>query len=159
VALDADDLVASAAIPLLFRHGTVTGRSYVDGALLANTPLAPALHYEPDVVIIVTTSEETRPTATAPSTLGEMIERLLDHALGGSLRADLAHARTINELCRHDPGDPHKIIQLLLIEPIGLDLGRSLDFSRALSSERIAAGREVGERALAGWRAEGLLAG
>lgn len=82
-----------------------------------------------------------------------MVERLLDSALGGSLRADLAHARTINELCRQDPGDPRKVIDLLLIEPVGLDLGRSLDFSPARAAERIAAGRAVGERALEGWRA------
>lgn len=151
VELGVDHLMASAAIPLLFRSGTVGGRSFVDGALLANTPLAPALHYEPDAVIVVTTAEETRPAGGVPATLGEMVERLVDSALGGSLRSDLAHARTINELCRNDPDDPRKIIDLLLIEPVGLDLGRSLDFSPERAAERIAMGREAGARALAGW--------
>lgn len=156
--LDVDVVLSSAAIPLVFRNGTVDGRPFVDGGLLAQTPLAPALAYEPDAVIVVATSVEQRPAARAPQTLGDMVERLLDAVLGGSLRADLAHARTINELCRHDPGDPRKVVDLLLIEPTGVDLGGSLDFDPALAEQRIAAGRELGEQAITRWRAEGLLA-
>jgi hypothetical protein len=102
-------------------------------------------------VVVVTTTLETRPQARPPATLGDMAERLLDAAIGGSLRADLAHARTINELCDRDPADPRKRIQLLLVEPVGVDLGGSLDFSPALAEQRIAAGRELGKAVLEAW--------
>lgn len=153
VTLGVDHLLASAAIPLAFRPGRVAGRPWWDGGLVANTPLAPAMAHEPDAVIVVTTSTRQRP-APRPASLGDAIGLLIDNVLAHSLAADLRHARLINELCHLDPDrTDRREVDLLVIEPTGLDLGGSLDFSPELARRRLELGREVGTRELAAWGA------
>ena len=157
VDLTVDHLLASAAIPLLFRPGVVAGADFWDGGLVANTPLAPALVYEPEQVIVVTTATRERP-APRPQTLGESVSLVIDNLLRFSLANDLARAREVNELARHAPqATERRVVDFLVIEPRGLDLGSSLDFSPALTARRLALGEEIGAAAIADWRAEGRL--
>ena len=153
VQLDVDHLMASASIPLAFRPAQLSGTTWWDGGLVANTPLAPAMAHEPDAVIVVTTSTRQRP-APRPESLGDTLGLLIDNVLDHSLAADLRQARLINELLRHDPQrTDRKEVDLLVIEPTGLDLGGSLDFSADLARRRLELGREVGARELAAWGA------
>jgi NTE family protein len=151
VELGVGHLMASAAIPLLFRPAEVDGQRWWDGGLVANTPLAPAMAFEPDRVMVVTTATRLRP-APQPRTLGDAVSLLIDNVLAFSLDADLKHAEAINELCRLDPSRTDvREVDILVIEPTGLDLGGSLDFDAELAERRIALGLDLGRRRLEEW--------
>lgn len=152
VDLTVDHLMASAAIPLLFRPGRADAVAHWDGGIVANTPLAPAMAYEPDVVIVVTTATRPRPSP-APRSMAEAVTLLLDNVLGHSLHADLARAREVNAACRRGGTQDRRVVELVLVEPTGLDLGGSLDFDPAAARERIRLGVEVGGRVLGEWAA------
>jgi NTE family protein len=146
-----DHLMASAAIPIAFRPAEVDGRAYWDGGVVANTPLAPAMAYEPDAIIVVTTATRQRPSPP-PETLGQSLGLLIDNVLAHSLAADLERARVINELCRVAPErTTMREVSLVVVEPQGLDLGGSLDFDPQLAQRRLELGLAVGRRALAEW--------
>lgn len=146
-----DHLMASAAIPIAFRPAEVDGRSYWDGGVVANTPLAPAMAYEPDAIIVVTSATRERPSPP-PESLGQSLGLLIDNVLAHSLAADLERARVINELCRVAPERTDKReVSLLVVEPTGLDLGGSLDFDPELAQRRLELGLVAGRGALAGW--------
>lgn len=151
VVLGIDHLLASAAIPLAFPPVEHAGTRWWDGGLVANTPLAPAMAHEPDAVIVVTTSIRQRPSRR-PASLGDAVGLLMDNVLAHSLAADLKQARLINELCRLDGGRrDRREVDLLVVEPTGLDLGGALDFSADLARRRVELGREVGAREVARW--------
>jgi NTE family protein len=152
VAPGVEHLLASAAIPLAFAPASLDGRHWWDGGIVANTPLAPAMAYEPDAVIVVTTATRERP-APRPESLGDAIGLLIDNILAFSLQSDLKQARLVNELCRLDPErTDRREVDLLVIEPTGLDLGGPLDFGAELAERRLRAGLDVGRRELSAWR-------
>jgi NTE family protein len=145
--------VASAAVPLLFPPGGAGESTLVDAGLVANTPLAPVMRYEPDRVIVVSGAGVTRPAAT-PDSLGSAISLLVDNVARFALHADVDHARTVNQLARAAPAATAKReVPLLLIEPT--DLGFSVDgflrFTSGQARAMIEYGREQAEKALAGW--------
>lgn len=151
VALTVDHLLASAAIPLAFAPSEIDDATYWDGGIVANTPLAPAMAFEPDAVLVVTSATRRRP-APAPASLGESLGLLLDNVLAFSLDADLETARLVNELCRLDPDRrDRREVDLHVVAPTGLELGGVLDFDRALTERRLAAGLEIGRRELDAW--------
>ncbi|CAN5454080.1 patatin-like phospholipase family protein [soil metagenome] len=157
VDLGVDHLMASAAIPLLFRPGQVDGAAFWDGGLVANTPLAPALAYEPDAIIVVTTSALPRP-APAPRSLGQAVSLLVDTVLGFSLAQDVALARLVNTVCEVAPSATDKRrVDLLVIAPPPdrLDPDVGLRFDPAEAARLIALGRDVGRARLEGWRSGG----
>jgi NTE family protein len=148
-----DHLLASAAIPLLFRPGAVGGVQYWDGGIVANTPLKPALAYEPDAAIVVMTSAlpgaGPGPAPMAPG-LG-----LLDSLLPPALVADFGLGGS-----RQDsrPGESEGApVPLLVVEPPGLGFGPALDFRPERARQLIELGREAGARAIAGWHLPGGL--
>lgn len=152
VDLGVEHLMASSAIPLVFRPGEAEGSQWWDGGLVANTPLAPAMAYEPDVVIVVTTATRERPSPR-PESLADAVALLIDNVLAFSLASDLHRAELLNELRRCDPTRTDvKEVRIKVIEPTGLDLGGSLDFDAELAERRIALGLEVGRRELDGWQ-------
>jgi NTE family protein len=151
VELGIGHLMASAALPIVFQPAELESVRWWDGGLVANTPLAPAMAYEPDRVVVVTTATRARP-APRPDSLGEAFGLLIDNLLAHSLAADLQRAETINELCRLEPGRTDlRLVEILVIEPTGLDLGGSLDFAPELTERRISAGLELGREKLDGW--------
>jgi NTE family protein len=146
-----DHLLASAAIPIAFAPAEFDGQRWWDGGIVANTPLAPAMAYEPDAILVVTTATRERPSPP-PESLGQSLGLLVDNILAFSLDADLKQARLINELCRLDPDrEGVKEVDLKVIEPTGLGLGGALDFDRRLAERRLQAGLEAGRRELDGW--------
>lgn len=100
---------------------------------------------------MVTTATRQRPSPP-PRSLGQAVSLLIDNVLAYSLAADLARAEAVNVACRAgaDVG-AQRVVDLLVVEPAGLDLGDSLDFDPALTAARLGQGREAGRRALAGW--------
>lgn len=157
VDLGVDHLMASAAIPILFRPATVGRARFWDGGIVANTPLAPALAYEPDAVIVVTTATRERPSPR-PASLADAVSLLIDNILAHSLAADLARAESENRLARYAPDrTDRRVVDLLIIEPTGLDLGDGLRFDPAQARRLLDLGHGVGREAIAGWREEGRL--
>jgi NTE family protein len=170
VALSVDHVMASAAVPLLFppgrgRGGDCTSASddacgadahrLVDAGMVANTPLAPAMRYEPDRVIVVSGGGITRP-APPPDSLGAAMALLVDNVSYFALTADLAHAETVNRLVRAAPATTDKReVPMLLIEPtdLGFSLNGFLHFTPGQARRIIEYGRDQAEKALAGWNA------
>jgi NTE family protein len=154
VELTVDHVLSSAAVPLLFPPGHAGGRhGLVDAGLVANTPLAPVLHYEPDRVIVVSAPSGGRPAET-PDSLGAAIALLADNVTHFALASDLAHARTANLLARVAPdATPKRDVPILVIEPadLGFSVDRFLDFRPAQAREVIEQGREQTAKALVGW--------
>ncbi|HLL69317.1 MAG TPA: patatin-like phospholipase family protein [Micromonosporaceae bacterium] len=154
VDLTVEHVVASTAVPLLFPAGRDGGgHTLVDAGLVANTPLAPVMRYEPDRVIVVSGTGIDRPAAT-PRSLGDAIGLLADNVAHFALTADVAHAETVNALVRNAPQATDKRqVPMLLIEPT--DLGFAVDgflrFSPSIARSIIEYGREQGAKALAGW--------
>jgi NTE family protein len=150
-----DHIMASAAAPLLFPPGRLGGATFVDAGLVANTPLAPALDYEPDAVIVVSSSGITRP-APAPASLGEAIGLFAQNVVDFALMRDFKHAETMNVLASAAPdATDKKPVDLLLVRPSGLAVDPSLfmRFERETAIRLIAQGRAEGRRALADWSA------
>ena len=152
-----DQLLASAAIPLLFRPGSIGSDAFWDGGVIANTPLAAALAYEPDAVVVVTTATLQRP-APYPRSLAEAVTLVIDSVQAEALRNDLARAREVNALVRcASEATAKRKVELLLIDPRGQDLGEGLRFSPRQSARLVELGRAVGAPAIGRWQEEGRL--
>ncbi|NGO10141.1 patatin-like phospholipase family protein [Streptomyces sp. HC44] len=148
-----DHLLATTAVPLLFASGKVSGESFVDAGLVANTPLKPALAYEPDAVIVVAAGGAERP-APPPRSLAEAIGLLAENVAHAALMADYRHAQTVNQLISEAPqASTKKQVEMLLIEPTGMPFTASgfLDFNPRTAREVIDRGREIAAKALASW--------
>ncbi len=150
VAMTVDHVLASAAIPVLFKPVNIEGGVYWDGGLGANTPLGAALGHRPDVCFVVATGAVDR-TAAAPRSLSESISLLVDDLLRSSLVKDMEHAERINELVRLSDGTSrYKEVELHLIAPPpgGAGVHEFLDFEESATSLLIAQGREAGKAAI-----------
>jgi NTE family protein len=153
VDLSIDHLLASFAVPLLFPPGHSEGHDLNDAGLVANTPLAPVMRYEPDAVIIVSGAGIRRPAPRSKS-YGEALNLLVDNVAHFALMADYEHAKTVNTLAREAPGaTTRREVPMLLIEPTGLpfSVGGFLQFTGAQAKEVIEYGRAQGRKALDGW--------
>jgi predicted acylesterase/phospholipase RssA len=154
VDLSVDHVLASAAVPLLFRPGADGRHPLVDAGLVASRPLAPVMRYEPDRVIVVSGAGATR-SAAVPDSLGAAIALLADNIAHFALAADLDHAHTVNRLVRAAPAATVKRdVPILLVEPAEADipLDGFLNFTAAHARRIIEYGREQTGKALATWR-------
>lgn len=119
-----EHLLASSAVPLLFRPVDIAGREYWDGGVIANTPLSPAIHFGADRIIIVKAIDVARP-ATGRRSLGHAAAVLVDTLFDHVLRTDLKLAAARNRL------EEFRNIRWMVIEPdpdvltphLGLDFG------------------------------------
>lgn len=150
VDLTLDHVLASAAIPVLFKPVKIGNGVYWDGGLGANTPLGAAVGHKPDVCFVVATGAVDR-MAAAPKSLSESISLLVDDLLRSSLVKDLEHAERINDLVRAMDGHSrYKTIDFRLIAPPpgGAGVHEFLDFDQAQASVLIQQGREAGWAAI-----------
>jgi NTE family protein len=107
VGLTVDHLMAGAAAPILFPPVHIDGRTYVDAGMVANTPLQPALAYEPSTVVVVTSSCGRQ--STTPASLGDALGLAFENVARFAVLRDYEHTRQLAEL---RPGP-----RLVLIEP------------------------------------------
>lgn len=122
--LRVDHLLASSAVPLLFTPVDIDGTSYWDGGIIANTPLAPAVHFGADRIIIVKAIDVARPAKSRDS-LGHAAAVLIDTLLDHILRTDLKLAAARNQI------DGFRHVEWKVIEPspevlrphLGLEFG------------------------------------
>ena len=153
--LTVDHVLASAAIPGLFRPVEIDGSRYWDGGLTSNTPLTAALAHDAERLVVVGASTE-EPGPSPPGSLGDVLARALDHALRAALLHDVDHARTVSELAdgapAHSRHQPVEIVEVLPEEPI-TGLGDLLDFEPRAARDLLASGRRTTRQRLqdAGW--------
>ncbi len=115
-------VLASAAIPVLFRPVEVGGAYYTDGGVRLNVPLAPAVALEATRVVVVATHPETYPTAP-PATAHPRPPDVIDSVASalGSLLADgmVEDLHTLDKLNEHAKlkGAKVRLIPRLFVGP------------------------------------------
>lgn len=150
VELTVDHLLASAAIPGLFRPVAVDGVDHWDGGLASNTPLAAALQHDPDRAIVVASSVPGDHDGV-PSSIGDVVAMAIEHVFRSAVLTDLDHARTVNDLVAAGADGKHRVVELVPVtpdEPVR-GIGDILDFEPSRASHFHAAGRRAAADALA----------
>ncbi len=141
--LTVDHILASSAIPGLFRPVEIDGELYWDGGLVANTPLRAALTHHPDAAAVVAAGAIDRDHGP-PESLGDVIGMIVDHLMRHAMVNDLDHAETVNRLVEAAPDATyHHAIELVPITPerTGVSIGSLLDFEPSVAARLIEAGR------------------
>ncbi len=166
VGIDVDRILASCSIPLIYPWTRIGDHYYWDGAVVANTPLGPALdaaasQYDLDepmeaVVVLMTPwweSGQIPPSRqTLPRDFGQAITWTLDWALLASFRANLQLLRSFNAQIALDEaaGIPRRYrrIDVVIAAPEEfLPVERIIDYDEDASTTLIAWGRAAAQAA------------
>ncbi len=121
--LTVDHLMASSAIPLLFRSVAMGDAHYGDGAMRQWTPLAPAIHLGADRILVIGARQPGQLSAGAgpEPNMAEQFGFMLDTLFMEGLQSDLERLSRVNRLLPHlRPGPaPHGMrhIETLLVTP------------------------------------------
>ena len=131
-------VLASAAIPGIFPAIRIDGYPYMDGGILMNTPLKPAIDLGANVIHAISLDQDIKnvPPASQPNTL-DTIERLLNITNSSRIETDLQLAAAVNRGLANDPG--HRKIQIHVYRP-RVDMGGvfgMLNFSGARMRQMI----------------------
>ena len=95
--IDADVVMASAALPLLFRAVEIDGVPHWDGGYMSNPPMFPFLQTtDADDIIIVQINPVQR--ETTPRTSGEIVNRLNEINFNSALIAEMRSMEFVNQL-------------------------------------------------------------
>jgi NTE family protein len=116
VPLTLDYLMASLAIPFLFRPVALQGAYYGDGAMRQTSPLSPAIHLGASRLLIIGVNDPLPSGITAGAkpiepTFGQMFGFMLDSLFMDSLHTDLERIKLYNE------NEGMRQIESLLITP------------------------------------------
>lgn len=84
-----EHILASSAMPLLFPWQEINGTPYWDGGVMVNTPIAPALDFGADEIIVVLLSPVSHKKCVKPDTVLKAGEHVFEHFLSGSYQANL----------------------------------------------------------------------
>jgi NTE family protein len=105
--LDIDEVMASAALPLLFPAVKIDNEYFGDGALRQTSPLAPAIHLGADKLFIIGT-RDTEPEPhkaqdykTEYPSVGDLGGYALDIVFHDSLESDIERLTRLNRLVAH----------------------------------------------------------
>jgi NTE family protein len=122
--ITADCVLASAAIPTLFRAVTVNGASYWDGLFSQNPPVRELLDTKPDELWVVQVNPRAR--AEVPEALLDIEDRRNELSGNLSLYQELAFIEKIDELLEQGVivGDRYKQVMVRVIELPGEQLRR-----------------------------------
>jgi len=95
--IDADVVMASAALPLLFRAVEIDGVPHWDGGYMSNPPMFPFLQTtDADDIVIVQINPVQR--KTTPRTSGEIVNRLNEITFNSALIAEMRSMEFVNRL-------------------------------------------------------------
>ena len=140
-------VLASAAVPLLFRAVEERGRLYWDGLFSQNPPVRQLPDTGPEEIWVVRINPRAR--ATEPKTVGDIADRRNELAGNLSLEQELFFIRKVNEWADR-LGDPYRRIEIREIDlDLDLDLPSKLDRRPAFLRRLFDAGREEAEEFLA----------
>ena len=99
--IEAEHILASAALPLAFAPVQLNGGFFGDGALRSTSPLSPAIHTGADKVLVIATRDgfldqrKNLQAAKSPS-IGEILGHALDILFNDNLEADVERTERIN---------------------------------------------------------------
>jgi len=142
VPLTVDHLMAGAAAPVLFPPVEIDGRRYVDAGMVANTPLQPAMAYQPDTVVVVASSCGRQ--SGAPESLGDALGLAFENVARFAVLRDYEHTKELGEL--RPGGGP----RLVLVEPADeFEVSGFARFDPDVARTVVAHGRERARAALA----------
>lgn len=156
--IDAEIVLASAAIPILFPAVKLGERWYFDGGLRQNTPISPALRMGAKKLMVISLKSAPRPealdrvTEVETPTVSFLLGKLLNALLLDPLDYDLAFMERVNAILKHGQeatdadfierlndvvevyrGQPYRVVEPLLFRPTQ-DLGQlASDFAGQLS--------------------------
>jgi NTE family protein len=141
-------VLASAAVPLLFRAVQERGRYYWDGLFSQNPPVRELPDAGPEEIWVIRINPRAR--ATEPRTVGDIADRRNELAGNLSLEQELYFIRKVNEWADR-LGDPYRRIAIRELPlDLDLDVASKLDRSPALLRRLFDAGREQAAAFLAG---------
>jgi len=141
-------VLASAAVPLLFRAVEERGRLYWDGLFSQNPPVRELPDAGPEEIWVVRINPRAR--ATEPRSVGDIADRRNELAGNLSLEQELYVIRKVNEWADR-LGPPYRRIPIREIDlDLDLDLPSKLDRSPAFLRRLFDAGREQADAFLAG---------
>ncbi len=132
-------ILASGAMPLLFPWQEINGEPYWDGGVMVNTPIAPALDFGADEIIVVLLSPVSHKKLAKPDTVLKAGEHLFEHLLAGSYQANLMNSKIKNNL-------QPKIITLAPSKMLGFK--SLLNFSKAQANQLVEEGYNTAGRDL-----------
>lgn len=126
VAMTAEHLLASAALPFAFAPVQLGNSYYVDGSLRLTSPLSPAIHTGAGRIVVITTRDDASDpppgVVQAPPSIGAMAAYALDILFNDNLEADHERMSRINhtisllsEQARQKT--PLRVIETLLLQP------------------------------------------
>jgi NTE family protein len=141
-------VVASAAVPLLFRAVEEKGRYYWDGLFSQNPPVRELPDAGPEEMWVIRINPRAR--ATQPMSVGDIADRRNELAGNLSLEQELHFIRKVNQWADR-LGDPYRRIVIREIAlDLNLDLASKLDRRPAFIQRLFQAGLEQADRFLAG---------
>jgi NTE family protein len=145
-----DAILASAAIPNLFRAVHIDGEAYWDGLFSQNPPVRELPDAGPDAIWVVRINPATR--AEEPTSVPKILDRRNELAGNLSLSQELYFIDKINELVRNGAlaGTKYREIPVETIAlDRDLDTASKLDRSPAFITEMMALGEEQADAFLA----------
>ena len=161
VEVSAEAILASAAVPALFRAVRIGGHLYWDGLFAQNPPVRDFLTgrsraSKPDEIWVIQVNPQTR--AQEPTSLAEIVDRRADLSANISLNQEVHFIETVNEWIGrgHLPADEFKPIRVrrIAMSPAlsdQLDEASVLDRRPAFLAALLADGERQAARFLATW--------
>lgn len=145
-----DHVIASAAVPPLFRAVNVAGHACWDGIFTTNPPIREFTDIEerPDEIWVVQVSQQRRPRE--PRTLREVKDRSCEISGNLSLGQELYFIERMNHLLERHPSlrEQYRKIRIRVIEldpeqlDVALDIPSKMDRRRSFIAALIEAGRK-----------------
>lgn len=120
-----EHILASCSIPVVYPWTEVGGARYWDGAVMANTPLAPAIDAGADEIYVVLLSPIGARRMELPRRPWHAIALAFELALLATFENDRKQLETVNQLVRAQLDTRHREVRCEVIapsEPVGLDL-------------------------------------
>lgn len=139
-----DDLIASAAVPPLFRAVTAEGHLYWDGLFTTNPPIREftRLDPRPDEIWVIQINPQQR--SQPPRTMRDIVDRRNELAGNLSLGQELFFVQTVNDLLAKHPtlAEEYKHIDVRVVELEGepLDYPSKLDRRREFIEQLLDSG-------------------
>lgn len=111
-------ILASCSIPVVYPWSDIDGVQFWDGAVVANTPLRPAIDEGAEDIYVVLLSPPGSRELPAPNSLGDAAAHAFDLALLSSFEADQKQLEKVNKRIREGrDGGTHHIVNLHIIAP------------------------------------------
>ena len=143
-------ILASSAMPILFPWQKINGEPYWDGGVMVNTPLAPALEFGADEIIVVLLSPVGHKKISQPDNVLTAGEHVFEHFLAGSYHANLRHygfkKREYLSTAENDSTTKPRLFTLSPSKMLGFS--SLLNFSRTQADQLIAEGYNTAQKQL-----------